>query len=84
MENKEKQVPPQKNAPRNSLVKAFKGFYNEINGATLSGAIDIIVVEQADGSFSCSPFYVRFGKLGVLRSREKIVSFHSFCSIEMN
>lgn len=58
----------------NSLLKAFKEFYNEINGATLTGAIDVIVVEQADGSFICSPFHVRFGKLGVLRSREKIVS----------
>lgn len=57
-----------------SLLKAFKEFYNEINGATLTGAIDVIVVEHADGSFVCSPFHVRFGKLGVLRSREKIVS----------
>ncbi|KAI1289601.1 Phosphatidate phosphatase LPIN3 [Halotydeus destructor] len=48
-------------------------FYNEINSATLTGAIDVIVVEQEDGSFSCSPFHVRFGKMGVLRSREKIV-----------
>lgn len=61
----------------NSLLKAFKEFYNEINGATLTGAIDVIVVEQGDGSFVCSPFHVRFGKLGVLRSREKIVSNQS-------
>lgn len=61
----------------NRLVKAFssfKDFYNEINGATLTGAIDVIVVEQPDGEFQCSPFHVRFGKLGVLRSREKVVS----------
>lgn len=60
----------------NSLVKVFsnfKEFYSEINGATLTGAIDVVVVEQADGTFICSPFHVRFGKLGVLRSREKIV-----------
>lgn len=61
-----------------SLLKAFKEFYNEINGATLTGAIDVIVVELADGSFVCSPFHVRFGKLGVLRSREKIVSLMVF------
>lgn len=64
-------------AKMNSLVKVFsnfKEFYNEINGATLTGAIDVIVVEQEDGTFVCSPFHVRFGKLGVLRSREKIVS----------
>lgn len=65
----------------NSLVKVFsnfKEFYSEINGATLTGAIDVIVVEQPDGSFLCSPFHVRFGKLGVLRSREKVVSIHTF------
>ncbi|RWS27072.1 Lipin-3-like protein [Leptotrombidium deliense] len=50
-----------------------RGFYNEINSATLTGAIDVVVVEQEDGSFLASPFHVRFGKLGVLRSREKIV-----------
>lgn len=55
-----------------------KEFYNDINGATLTGAIDVIVVEQQDGSYSCSPFHVRFGKLGVLRAREKIVSKTSF------
>ncbi len=37
------------------------------------GAIDVIVVKQEDGSFKCSPFHVRFGKLGVIRSKEKIV-----------
>ncbi|XP_037819727.1 phosphatidate phosphatase LPIN2 isoform X5 [Lucilia sericata] len=60
----------------NSLVKVFSNFrefYSEINGATLTGAIDVIVVEQPDGEFQCSPFHVRFGKLGVLRSREKVV-----------
>lgn len=56
----------------------FKEFYNDINGATLTGAIDVIVVEQQDGTYSCSPFHVRFGKLGVLRAREKIVSNYFF------
>ncbi|XP_058089322.1 phosphatidate phosphatase PAH2-like isoform X2 [Magnolia sinica] len=38
------------------------------------GAVDIIVVEQQDGSFKSSPWYVRFGKFqGVLKSREKVV-----------
>lgn len=52
----------------------FKEFYNDINGATLTGAIDVVVVEQPDGSYNCSPFHVRFGKIGVLRSKEKVVS----------
>ncbi|KAG8232912.1 hypothetical protein J437_LFUL011020 [Ladona fulva] len=55
------------------FINNFRHFYNEINAATLTGAIDVIVVEQPDGSFSCSPFHVRFGKMGVLRSREKVV-----------
>lgn len=55
------------------FISNFRVFYNEINAATLTGAIDVIVVEQPDGSFTCSPFHVRFGKLGVLRSREKVV-----------
>ncbi|KAK4781578.1 hypothetical protein SAY86_015680 [Trapa natans] len=41
------------------------------------GAVDIIVVEQPDGSFRSSPWYVRFGKFqGVLKTREKVVSIH--------
>ena len=55
------------------LARGFKEFYNEINPATLTGAIDVVVVEQEDGSFRSSPFHVRFGKLGVIRSRERIV-----------
>ena len=55
------------------LFSNVKEFYNEINTATLTGAIDVIVVEQEDGNYNCSPFHVRFGKLGVLRSREKVV-----------
>lgn len=55
------------------FVPSFKDFYGEINSATLTGAIDVIVVQQNDGTYSCSPFHVRFGKIGVLRSREKVV-----------
>ncbi|XP_053618776.1 phosphatidate phosphatase LPIN1 isoform X2 [Plodia interpunctella] len=55
------------------FIANFREFYNEINAATLTGAIDVVVVEQPDGSFTCSPFHVRFGKLGVLRSRFKVV-----------
>ena len=51
-----------------------KELYKGLNPATLSGCIDIIVVRQPNGSLQCSPFHVRFGKMGVLRSREKVVS----------
>ncbi|KAF9159344.1 hypothetical protein DFQ26_006622 [Actinomortierella ambigua] len=47
--------------------------YNEINPATLSGAIDVVVVEQPDGELAGSPFHVRFGKLNLLRPQDKIV-----------
>mmetsp|Transcript_11396 Transcript_11396/g.28918 ORF Transcript_11396/g.28918 Transcript_11396/m.28918 type:complete len:766 (+) Transcript_11396:371-2668(+) len=40
----------------------------------LSGAVDVIVVKQKDGSLSSSPFYVRFGKFqGLLKRKEKQV-----------
>lgn len=56
-----------------SLFTSVHNFYNEINPATLSGAIDIVVVEQEDGDLACSPFHVRFGKLSVLMPQEKRV-----------
>ncbi|GMI89715.1 PHOSPHATIDIC ACID PHOSPHOHYDROLASE 2, phosphatidic acid phosphohydrolase 2 [Hibiscus trionum] len=41
------------------------------------GAVDIIVVEQPDGSFKSSPWYVRFGKFqGVLKTSEKVVTIN--------
>ncbi|XP_052201369.1 phosphatidate phosphatase PAH2-like isoform X2 [Diospyros lotus] len=41
------------------------------------GAVDIIVVEQQDGSFKSSPWYVRFGKFqGVLKAKEKVVTIN--------
>ncbi|XP_057832207.2 phosphatidate phosphatase PAH1 isoform X2 [Cryptomeria japonica] len=39
------------------------------------GAVDIIVVQQQDGTFKGTPWYVRFGKFqGVLKLNEKIVT----------
>jgi phosphatidate phosphatase LPIN len=37
----------------------------------LSGAIDVVVVEQENGDLACSPFHVRFGKLSLLLPSEK-------------
>ena len=45
-----------------------------INHATLSGCMDIVCVQQPDGSFKSSPFHVRFGKLKLLKSAEKQVA----------
>ncbi|XP_028290272.1 phosphatidate phosphatase LPIN2-like isoform X3 [Gouania willdenowi] len=55
------------------VLVTVKELYKGINQATLSGCIDVIVVRQPDGTFQCSPFHVRFGKLGVLHSREKVI-----------
>ncbi|XP_051902094.1 phosphatidate phosphatase LPIN2 isoform X1 [Hippocampus zosterae] len=55
------------------VLVTVKELYKGINQATLSGCIDIVVVRQRDGSYQCSPFHVRFGKLGVLRSKEKVI-----------
>lgn len=50
--------------------------WSSINPATLSGAIDIIVVENDQGDLNCSPFHVRFGKFQLLRPSQKKVDFY--------
>ena len=51
-----------------------------MNNATdiWSGAIDIIVVKQPDGELKSTPFHVRFGRLKVVRSREKTIRYVLF------
>ncbi|OAQ83311.1 nuclear elongation and deformation protein 1 [Purpureocillium lilacinum] len=58
-----------------NLSDSVSTAWNSINPATLSGAIDVIVVEHEDGDLSCSPFHVRFGKFSLLRPYEKKVEF---------
>jgi phosphatidate phosphatase LPIN len=58
-----------------NLSDSVSTAWNSINPATFSGAIDVIVVEQEDGSLACSPFHVRFGKFSLLRPSEKKVEF---------
>ncbi|CAH8460315.1 unnamed protein product [Schistosoma turkestanicum] len=58
------------------LLSGIKGAYNDINPATLTGAIDVIVVEQKDGSFTCGPFHVRFGKLTAFSPTDKTVEIY--------
>lgn len=45
-----------------------------MHAAPLS-AMDVIVVEQADGSFMCSPFYVRTNNQDLMTGIAKLVSF---------
>ena len=47
------------------MFKPIARLYRQLNPATLSGAIDIVIVQQPDGSYNCSPFHVRFGKFQV-------------------
>lgn len=49
--------------------------WSSINPSTLSGAIDVIVVENEVGELNCSPFHVRFGKFQLLRPSQKKVDF---------
>ncbi|QLL30456.1 hypothetical protein HG536_0A02730 [Torulaspora globosa] len=47
--------------------------WSSINPATLSGAIDVIVIDHPDGTLACSPFHVRFGKFQILKPSQKKV-----------
>lgn len=49
------------------IFSSAKRMYSDINSATLCGAIDVIVVKYPNGELVSSPFYVQFGKTGVLR-----------------
>lgn len=50
--------------------------WNSLNPATLSGAIDIIVIEQPDGSLHCLPWHVRFGKFLIIKPLQKKVDLY--------
>ena len=60
-----------------NAISAPYQYYKDINPATLTGAIDVIVIRRPgyDGTMElvCSPFHVRFGKWQVLRPSEKKV-----------
>uniref|UniRef100_A0A5K3EGT2 phosphatidate phosphatase n=2 Tax=Mesocestoides corti TaxID=53468 RepID=A0A5K3EGT2_MESCO len=58
------------------LFSGIKGVYNELNPATLTGAVDVIVVEDNDGNFCSGPFHVRFGKMGAINPADKIVEIY--------
>jgi len=44
-----------------------------LNEACLSGTVDVIAVQQKDGSYKATPFHVRFGKFDVLNCKDKVV-----------
>ena len=51
----------------------LKKFYDmfDYNSATLSGCLDVIVVQGKDGSYRSGPFHVRVGKLKVFKTQTK-------------
>ncbi|KDQ64419.1 hypothetical protein JAAARDRAFT_28049 [Jaapia argillacea MUCL 33604] len=64
-----------------SAISAPYQYYKDlppINPATLTGAIDVIVIKRptpnGDFEYVCSPFHVRFGKWQVLRPQDKKVN----------
>lgn len=50
--------------------------WSSLNPATLSGAIDIIVVETPDGTLHCSPWHVRFGKFQIIKPLQKKIDLY--------
>lgn len=50
--------------------------WNSLNPATLLGAIDIIVIEQPDGSLHCSPWHIRFGKFQIIKPLHKKIDLY--------
>ncbi|ESO13178.1 hypothetical protein HELRODRAFT_62962 [Helobdella robusta] len=55
------------------LFKNISGYLTEMNPATLTGAIDVIIIRQEDGTFQTSPWHVRFGKMGCFWVNENSV-----------
>jgi phosphatidate phosphatase PAH1 len=46
---------------------------SDLNTPKFSGAIDVIVIQDENDSLSSTPFYVKFGKIGVTEPTEKTV-----------
>ncbi|OQR74141.1 phosphatidate phosphatase LPIN1-like [Tropilaelaps mercedesae] len=58
------------------VLTSVRQFYNDINPATLTGAIDVIVVEKPNGDLASTPFHVRFGKINVMNFVGKTVEIY--------
>jgi phosphatidate phosphatase LPIN len=52
----------------------FPKLRDKLNPSTLSGALDIVVVEHPDGQLRSSAWHVRFGKLGLLHHSGKLIT----------
>ncbi|VEL27264.1 unnamed protein product [Protopolystoma xenopodis] len=56
------------------LVSGARRYCRDLNGTNLSGANDVIVVEQENGDYLSTPFHTCFGKMGLIRPKENLVS----------
>ena len=50
--------------------------WNSLNPATLSGAIDVIVIEQEDGTLHTSPWHIRFGVFQIFKPSQKKIDLY--------
>ena len=48
--------------------------FRKVNPSSLSGAMDIIVIEHEDGTLRSSPWHLTFGKFGLFYHSNKIIS----------
>jgi len=55
------------------VINNVSRFASNINPSTLSGSIDVVFVKQTDGRFKSTPFFIKFGKIGVIQAKEKII-----------
>lgn len=55
------------------LAERVVAYYDEINKANFTDSMDVIVIRRKDGSLRSTPFYVRFGKLGILKPKDRLV-----------
>ena len=60
------------------LVSSCKDLYNDLNGANLTGAVDVIAIKQIDGTVKATPFHIRFGKWGVFRTGDLEKEVHNY------
>jgi hypothetical protein len=60
------------------LVTSVSDFYRDLNPSTLTGAMDVIVVEDpTTGERACTAFHVRIGKLNLMRHSHRHFGDHA-------
>jgi phosphatidate phosphatase LPIN len=52
-----------------SVFRPFESLF-AFNQATFSGCMDVIVVEQSDKKYKCTPFHARFGHFKLIKVKD--------------